>query len=265
MQQSPLTPAVTQEKLSQFVEKRALYIQNITELRDSIHFVGIQQTELNEGEAELSVLLPRDIFKNEFEEMIKRLRDINRLIRAFSEVATGSAEPIQVHQISTSDPQFFLGLSVPTIVAIGGAITWALATWKKVEEIRNLRAQTRKLATPFSEVEGLFDKKIKEIIETSISEKTDELMKKLDGQEGRAKELRTHMAWALESLLAYVERGTTIEITFKPPPPNANPSAEMDAQVKAFEELKQIAPQLTFPKAEGAPVLSLPSPERLEP
>ncbi len=264
MQENPLTPSVTQQKLQTFVSQRNEYIQRITQLRDGLEFIGMKATALESGDAELAILLPRELFANEFDELVKKLRDVNRVIRAFSEVATGSVEPITVRQISTSDPQFFLGMSVVTLAALGRAITWALDTWKKVEEIRNLRAQTKKLATPFAEAEGMFEKKIGEIIQQSVAKKIDELLGAPDGLAGRVKEQRVHLEWALETLLAYIERGVTLEVTFKLPAPSPGEETASEQTEEAFQTLQQIAPHLTFPKIEENPILSLPSSERFE-
>jgi hypothetical protein len=199
MQNNPLTPAVIQARFTKFLADRAAYIQRLSQLKDSLNSIGITASSLKEGEGELAVLLPGTIFANEFDDLLKRLRDLNRIIRAFSEAATGGVEPIYVKQISTTDPQFFFGISVVTLALIGRSVAWALETWKRVEEIRNLRQQTQKLSTPLLDIEGIFDKKIKETIEAAIASKTDEMLAHIDGGAGRAKEQKTmfHGHWSL--------------------------------------------------------------------
>jgi hypothetical protein len=210
------------------------------------------------------VLLPGSIFSNEFEELLKRLRDINRIIRAFSELATGGAEPIIVKQISTTDPQFFFGISVLTLAAVSKSVAWALETWKKVEEIRNLREQTQKLSTPLPDIEGAFEKKIEETIKAAIATKTDEMLADIDGSAARAKEQKAHVSWALESLLAYIETGLTMEVRFKLPAESTPASEQSEDVARAFETLSNVAPKLSFPKADERPVFSLPKSERLD-
>jgi hypothetical protein len=91
---------------------------------------------------------------------------VKNIIRAFSEAATGSVEPIEVRQISTSDPLFFFGMAPKTIAMIGAAVTWALSTWKQAEEIRNIRAETEKIpAFKDDPIEKLFAYKIKQQVE----------------------------------------------------------------------------------------------------
>src|SRR5205823_5912829 len=84
---------------------------------------------------------------------------------------------------------------------------------------------------------------------------------------GRQHELRTGLEWALDSILTRVERGMTVEIRFLPPPEAAagatgEAGEAGDATGRAFETLKEIAPQLTFPPPEPVPIRPLPPPPR---
>ena len=65
VQKNGVTPAVTQQKLQQLVGERQNYIDQITGLRDSLKAVGIETTALVPGDAEIGILLPRELFKNE--------------------------------------------------------------------------------------------------------------------------------------------------------------------------------------------------------
>jgi hypothetical protein len=178
----------------------------------------------------------------------------------FSEIAIGSTEPVEVHQISTSDPVLFLGMSTATIVMFGKIVTWALDTWKKVVEIKKIRAETQK-SPLFSEeeVKLIFDKKIEDIIRGSIMEKVNELLPTSGGSTGRVNELRTDLTWALESVLTRVERGMTVELRFLPPPQRADAAPTPGQQ--SVETLQEIASKLVFPPAEVSPILPLPPPE----
>lgn len=212
------------------------------------------------GKLRLGSFLPRSLFHNDFEKLIDELEELDFILRAFSELATGSVETIEVHQISTSDPQFFFGLSPVTIAAIGTAITWALNTWKQVEDVRKVRAETRKLSA-FSEkeVDDIFDRKIKSIMGTSIDAETKRLLADTGTRGGRVYEQGEHLKRALESILARVERGMTVEIRALPPPKGPEGNA---AETAAFEEIKAMAPTLLFPKPDPNPVLPLPPPNR---
>jgi hypothetical protein len=191
--------------------------------------------------------------------LIKELRDIHRIIRAFSEATLGKVEEVEVREISTSDPFFFFHIDPMTIAALGAAVTWALNTWKQVEEIRRVRAETRRTdVLTEKEASDVFDRKITERIAAAIDTKVNELVQD-DGKPGRPKEQRSDLSWALESILAHVERGMMVEVKFVPPPAKTQENGAPVAEASAtFDKLQAFAPQLVFPKIEGPPVLKLP-------
>lgn len=252
-----ITPAVVRDEIESFRSDRENYLRTLNTLRDSLSGVGVAPYPLKPDSAEIGLLLPRDLFDNELGGLVKELHTINRIIKAFSEVSIGHTEPVEIHQISTSDPIFFLGLSPATIALLAGAITWALATWKAVEEIRKIRAETQKLKS-FSkeEIEKIFDTKIKQEIQIAVDLKVDELIPSKDGP-GRHHEQRNDMAWALESILGRVERGMTVELRFLPPSITAD-SHQPSEQPTSFDTLRAIVPQLQFPEPDKSPVLALP-------
>lgn len=256
--EGPATPAVAQEKLAALVGERTAYVTQITQLRDSLVAVGIEVAELEPGEAEIGFMLPRDLFDNHLDKLIGELRVVRRILRAFSEVATGSAESIEVRQISTSDPLFFFGLDPATITLVGVVITWALNTWKQVEEIRKVRAETASIPALKDEpIQQLFEGTINKTIAAAVEAKVEEVVSTIEGKEARKNEQRTDIKWALESILARVERGMTVEIRMLPPPQQPDENGENPPLPSQFQELNEISRQMVFPKMKGDPILQL--------
>lgn len=263
MAENAATPAVAQERVGTLVQDRNAFVTNAEQLSESLKAVGIEAEELQPGEAEIGFLLPRELFMNEFDKLIKELHVVNRIIRAFSEVATGSAEKVEVRQISTTDPIFSLGMCAATIIAIGRAVTWALDTWKKVEEIRQIRAQTAQVeALKGSKFDDLLNESITKTIETEVEKKVTELVDGSKADDGRKNEQKIDLRWALESILARVERGMSVEIRLLPPPiKEAEDGEEPEKEPPEYQTLREVANALVFPSMTGDPVLDLPSPE----
>lgn len=257
------TPAVAQEKLTTLLSERETYLTEIRQLRENLVKVGIEVNGLEAGQAEIGFLLPRELFDNHLEHLLKELDVVKRIIRTFSEAATGSVEPIEVRQISTSDPLFFFGLAPETIALIGVSVTWALNTWKQAEEIRKIRAETEKIAAFKDDpIEKLFEDKIKAQIEQAVTAQTAEIMKEVKGDRERKNEQKNQIKWALESIISRVERGMIVEIRLLPPPiPKAAEGEEPPQPPPVFGDLSRIVSQLVFPKMEGTPILRIPPSE----
>lgn len=271
VQENPIAPTVARDYVSNLVEARTKYLERITSLLKTLNILGMRAAALEAGDAQIGFLLPRDLFGNKFEKLIEQLKQLNNILRTFSNAAVGEAPDVEVRQISTTDPLFFVATNPITIAAVAATVTWALDTWKRVEEIRKIRAEAKRLAS-FSadEIAEIFDSKIKATIDAEIEKKVEELSAKAHAGSGRTPdEMETHLRWAVRSLLALVEHGLKIELRFLPPTPPEGEDDEGEApapdtpEAAAFAELDELAEQLSFPPMEGDPVLGLspPSPE----
>jgi hypothetical protein len=263
MQENPMTPTVTFSRLETLVAQREAYLAVLKELQKDLQEIGIEASTLQPGEVEIGFSIPRDLFTNHLEELVRETRSLNRFLRIFSEYVTGAPEPVEVHQVSTSGLEFLLGIGTETIVTIGGVITWALHTWKQVEDIRKVRSETQKLPSfTKEEIEQFFETKITKAIGASIDEKIKELGTPARADRGREQELHMELRWALNYALSHIERGMTVELRFLPPAPAAPGAAEEAAPAQRnFQKLQELAPQLRFPPPEPSPILPLPEPE----
>ncbi len=258
-----LTPAVIHEIVAKLRKEREAYIGNLKSVRSGFASFGIEVPSQEAPEA--SFKLPRALFDNDLDGLIDELRALSYIIRTFSEYATGSVSPAVVQEISTSDPLFGFGLDVHTVMALAGAVSWALMTWKQVEQIRKIRADTAQVqAFTHDEVEKFFGDKLRETIQKGVAEKVQEMLPE-DGKAGRRAELRNAMTMALESLLARIERGMTVEFVVLPPPeiregePQSAKEAKKAKEAEAaFAQYKEIRGTLLFPKADAQPVTRLP-------
>ena len=260
VQDNAATLSVAHNKMGALINERQNYLGHLQQLQQNLTQMGFKANGLEPGQAEIGFLLPRELFQNEFEHLLIELQVVRRIIRAFSEVATGSSEPIELRQISTSDPLFVFGLSPHTIEMIGAAIAWALHTWKQVEQIRQLRSQASKIpALEDGAIADMLEKKIKQHIEDALQQQTGEILTHVRGDHGRKHEQTTQIRWALESIVARIERGLSVEIRFLPPPPSKKGDGQ-DASTpqSVFAELDKIGRELEFPRIEGTNILKLP-------
>jgi hypothetical protein len=96
-------------------------------------------------------------------------------------------------------------------------------------------------------------------MDKAIESEVNRLLCPEDKQPGRRTELRNGLAWALESLIARIERGIQIEIRSVAP---AATQEQPDPKVgQAFVQLEEVKKELAYPEMEGQPVLKLPPSE----
>jgi hypothetical protein len=259
-----VTPAVVHQVVEQLMNDRLAYLTGLSTMLEAMKPFRLDAGD--ENASEVGFKIPRALFDNDLDGLIDELRAIKQIIRAFAEHATGSVPPIVVRQISTSDPQFFFGVEVPTLVHLAGAVSWALLTWKLVEQIRKLRAETAQIGSfTKGEVERFFGDKIRATVESAVAAKVKELVP--EEKAGRSAEMRISLSMALESLLARIERGMTVEVRMLPPPalaegtPDSSRAAKSAKAAKeAYDELEELRTTLVFPKPEANPVTKLPMP-----
>lgn len=259
LQQNSATLAVALEEARAIVGQREQFISHMRAVISSFRFLGFKEDELGEGEAEIGFQIPRTIFSNNLDGLTKELGELRRIIRTFSEIAGSPGEPIEIHQISTTDPIFWFGLSIITIRLIGQSTTWALDRWKTFEEIRKLRAETANLkGIPGAEdMVAQWDGMITKAIAANVDEKVTELLGPAEARDGRQNELATALEHALLGLIARVERGMTVELRLSPPIVPEEQTPEETENIQIFNDLESIASRLQFPPASQAPSLSL--------
>jgi hypothetical protein len=251
-----ITPAVVSQTVATLANSRQEYLTTLGNVQSGLSGLGVTQEAADPGDVELGVLIPRDLFENELGNLSQELAVINRIIRIFSEITTGTVQAVELRQISTSDPIFSLGIHAATVLAIGKTVDWLTNKWREIEEIRKLRAETSKL-----EIEAALppiDDKIQSIVDASILHQKNELMKQFAGDKGRRNELEIGLQWALESLIARIERGLTIEVRVLSPPADASETDGVD-QTATYDEISAISRNLQFqPSLTDKPILKLP-------
>lgn len=266
--QNPISPSVTLDLVNTLIESRQEFLERVKQTLVGLEDFELDRSELDEGEADVGFELPRELFSNRLHGLINELRSIQRIIRVISEVETGSVCDPELHDISASDPIFFLGADPITIASIAGVATWALSQWKKIEEIRKLRTETKK-SKSFTEreVAEFFDSKIKRQIDKAVDQKAAELIEMSKLPQSRKNELDSEVEWALRAVLARVERGMKIEVRFiEPAEVEDEKSSEVDKpQMAAMSTISKLAERLVFPKTQGKPVLALPAVKDADP
>jgi len=252
-----MTPAVVQQSVQDWVNRRNNFITVLTNLSRDLAAVGIQTDELSPGDSEVGIRFPSDLFGNDLGGLIDELKWLHRTFRFFQEVANVGPGPITVRQISTSDPTFFFGMDVTSLVLFGLAAKWLVDVLKGTLDIKQIITLARKAGFANDKI-AIFDAEMEQRIEAAVSKRVAEMLADFRGDSGRKNELEAGLTKSVTGLAARIERGMTIEIRCLPPPIDENAAAPEDvARAGQFQTLAAVSQELEFPKVEGQPVLQL--------
>src|SRR5262245_7736471 len=108
--QNQITPAVAADEvrtMQREVERLATDLDQVLAVLARFR-IGAEQ--LNPGEAEVGVLIPRSAVDNELSQLGRELLEVQQIIAPFQELATGSHDGIEVAAISSSDFGLFLSI-----------------------------------------------------------------------------------------------------------------------------------------------------------
>jgi hypothetical protein len=252
-----MTPAVAAQFVSNFAAQRGAFIEKVKANYINFQHLGFSDDSPQENEAEVAFTLPRKFFENKLDNLTKRLTVIDRMIKHICEVNGEGRAGVEIRSISTSDPTFWIATSVKVAIALGLMVSWALDQIKKAAEIDLLRAQTENLKSDAAKtLAAQFEEITKAEIERAISERL--AAEFGDSPRGRQNELKNERRIVLESILAMIERGVTIEIKAPIEPPTQNED-EIDHSVADLSsELREIARTLRFPPPSPNPLVQLP-------
>lgn len=117
-----MTPSVTHQMTNKLKDDRQKFLSVLRDLENNFSTVGVEAQTLKPGDAEIAVLLPGQLFNDELDGLQKELRILSQVLRTFYEVSNVSPGPIEVRQISSTDPTLFLGIDITVLVHLGHAL-----------------------------------------------------------------------------------------------------------------------------------------------
>jgi hypothetical protein len=262
MSQTGLTPAVLQKEIAGLANRRTAFIEILQRSQNSLAELGVGATKLSPGCAELGVKFPDTVFDKEFGELVKTLGILRRVLRMYSEAITGKDAPVEVRQISSTDPSFFLGINPIVAAEIGATITWLLNTIKQIYDIKKVRNDAAKVGLSDADLK-IFDGRIRKAIDESIAERSSVLTVQYK-PEGQRENIEQGIRWATSTIMAWIERGVTIEMRASKAEPSGDEKQDAINQ-ELFARIETISHQLAFPPLDGPPVLALPKEAPPEP
>ncbi len=255
-----ITPSVALQELEQINSRFKLFMTAINQLCASMGALNIGHEQLESGECEVGVVVPRNAVDNALEDFGKELVQINKIFSVFSEIATDSRENFKIRTISSSDLTVFLEF-IPEIAACTAlAIERIVALYKQLLEIRELRSKMEENGVSKENLSGV-DQHANTLMEDGIQILVEDLIRDYhkNPDEARKNELRVEAKYALNRLAKRIDKGYGIDVRIEPYIGDEN--IETDVDDRLVETILQASKNIQYVKPAGEPILTLPDSE----
>lgn len=260
-ERNQITDAIALQEISELTSKVEQSFKNVEKISQGLDWFGVGTEELEAGEAQLALLVPRSEVKNALGQFAKELERINHLLGVYSEIATGKRDKLTIKAISSSDFGVFLDLAPQIAAQLSTVVEKLVQAYKAFVELREIRTRLSKIDVPDNSLTDLdqyindkMSDEIRKIAKDTIKEHEDSI------EAGRAKELEIELRFSMNGIANRLDRGFSFEVTAKPlaEPEDGEISPE-DEQLSAdLQKVIDSSESTKFLRLEGSPILSLP-------
>lgn len=201
--------------MDEFVTELAAHKTALDQLIEGMSHFEVGHEDLNPGEAELSILIPRLAVGERLGSLGLEFVDLEKLVGPFAELATGSRPEVRVRSIASSDYGVFLDIAPQAAAFMAVAVERVVALYKQLLEIRRLRQEMSDQGVTEDGVSGI-DAHANELMSAGIEELADELADSTSVvDQHRSNELKIELRLSLNS----IDQGYSIDVRAQPPEP----------------------------------------------
>ncbi len=141
----------------------------------------IPYEDLEPGESEVGVLIPWPVIHRDLEGLQKSLREYDRALKTFGELAEDNAESPIIKSVGSSALQLFIQSTPAIALCIATAIERLCALYKQILEIKILRKKISEQSLPES-VASTIEAHEKTVAESGIDKIVEDLVKEFGKQ-----------------------------------------------------------------------------------
>lgn len=253
-----ITPSVALEEYQEIHNKLKQFKDSIDNIVNSFNSLNIGKEDLEPGECELGILVPRTCVNNNLEGFSEELDELDFIVKSFEEISTGKREDLSIKTISSSDLMVFLDIIPKVGACLAVATERIIALYKKILEIRKLHSELEEQGIPNENLEG-----VKEYSNTRMSSGIDEvadyILEKFyeENDNDRENELKNELKITLNKIANRVDKGFNFEIRVEKEETDEHDEKE-SSQDENFKTIKNASKELRFLNLSGNPILSLP-------
>lgn len=253
-----ITPSMALEEYENIHEELNKFKDSIDNIVSSFSSLNIGEEDLDPGECELGILVPRVFVNNNLEEFSEELDELDFVVKNFEEISTGKREDLSIKTISSSDLMVFLDIVPKVGVCLAIAIERIITLYKKILEIRKLHSELEDQGIPEKNLEGV-KKYSNSSMSSGINELADDIMDRFyeGNSNDRKNELKNELKITLNKIANRVDKGFNFEIRVEKEESDEN-DAEESSQDENFNIIQGASKELRFLNLSGSPILSLP-------
>lgn len=265
-----LTPGAAADAFDELAGRVQALGTSVDQLIAALEWFEIGAEELEYGEFEIGLLIPREAVEGQLKPLGRELLKLDQILLPFVELSTGSRPDFEVRSISSSEFQIFLDSPGATALLIATAIERIVTVYKKIIDIR-VAKQKLKDAQASDEVIAAVTRDADQRMDSEIDVIADALVSEFgkDLKPDRANELRTALKVSLRELATRIDHGYNVDVRAGEPEADEEEPEEGDSvgdvEVRRYyEAVTSRREALSFINLEGAPILSLEEPKEEE-
>lgn len=261
-QRNQITPSAALQEIQKIHGQLSASRTGLDQLSNSFKLLHIGAEELEPGQCEVGIVVPRSAVSNQLDEFSSDLSEINNIFGVFSELTTGHRPSFQIRSISSSDFSILMDMSPVTAASIAVAGGTIIKAYKDLLEIRKLNGELKEKGIPnkvINGISGYADKMMQDVINKLVPDLLKKYYKVND--ENRRAELTTELHFALNKIARRVDKGYHLEIRVqvKSNEKQGTPKSKQASENAKHETtILSATADLQFVKLEGVPILTLP-------
>ena len=255
--QNPITPSVALQHIQALHKRLESLQETMRSLTSALTQLKIGAEELQPGEMEIGVLIPREAVKNRLQEFGTELTRLNHTFGVFSELVTGGREGFRIRAVASSDLSVFLDVAPEVGACLAIAVERIVALYKQVLEIKKLRKEMADTGVPETALAPV-DEHANGLMAAGIDPLVKELFDKYSSKgrdKHRRNELEVNLRAALNAIANRVDSGYNIEVRTTPP---LDMAKTPEAQREAINTVLQASTTMQFLRPTGERILGLP-------
>ncbi len=249
IEHNAMTPTVARDFVQDISSRRTAFLQTVNTTLDGLrNLISNKGPEPDVAPGDAAFTIPRELFDNQLGKFAKELNFISLMLEHVSEASTGEIQMVELEYLSSSVPIIAVGAGLGMLKLLAMVVNSFLDSWKKVEEIREIRERLKAVGASGAADEELADR-ITTTVDEVVAESTKLILSNHKKDSARRNELENALKMDLHRLFGQIERGLVVEIQI-------HESAKADKSNAAeLEAIAGLAEGLVFPVAAKEPLL----------